>query len=86
MVSDDTLTFAPGETSKQITVLVNGDLFDETPSEQFTVELSNPTNAIIIDGVATGLIRDNDEGGEEPPEPPEEEDEFFIYLPLAVQE
>ena len=43
------LTFAPGETSKTITVLVNGDRLGE-PNETFVVSLSAPTNATIADG------------------------------------
>ena len=39
-----TLTFAPGETSKTITVPVNGDRLVE-PNETFFVNLSTPTNA-----------------------------------------
>ncbi|MCZ2340934.1 MAG: hypothetical protein LC104_03960 [Bacteroidales bacterium] len=54
-----TLTFAPGETSKTISVLVNGDLIDEG-DETFTVTLSNPSNATISAGVATATIKDND--------------------------
>src|SRR5207247_1165822 len=38
-----TVTFAPGETSKTITVLVNGDRLPE-PNETFPVNLSSPTN------------------------------------------
>ena len=41
-----TLTFNPGENSKPITVLVNGDTVLE-PNESFTVNLSTPTNASI---------------------------------------
>ena len=44
-----TLTFAAGETSKTITVLVNGDRLAES-NETFFVNLSGPTNAIIADG------------------------------------
>ena len=40
-----TLTFAPGQTSKPITVTVNGDTAVE-PNETFFVNLSAPTNAI----------------------------------------
>ncbi len=54
-----TLTFAPGETSKTITVLVNGDRSAE-PNETFFVNLSNPTNAVINDGQGAGTILDDE--------------------------
>ncbi|WP_166664260.1 Calx-beta domain-containing protein [Actinophytocola oryzae] len=55
-----TLTFEPGETSKQVTVDVIGDEGDEQ-DEWFTVHLSDPEGATIenADGVVT--IRDDDE-------------------------
>src|SRR6184192_2429001 len=43
-----TLTFAPGETTKNVTVLVNGDLLPES-DETFSVNLSNAGNATIAD-------------------------------------
>src|SRR5262249_2087826 len=52
-----TLTFAPGETSTTITVLVNSDRLPE-PTEAFVVNLSSPTNAIIVDGQGQGTIVD----------------------------
>ena len=54
-----TLTYAPGETSKTVTVAVLGDAVNEAP-ESFTVNLSNPTNSTINTGSATGSITDND--------------------------
>ena len=54
-----TLTFAPGETSKTITVLVNGDRLGE-PNETFFVNLSSPTNATIADGQGVGTIVDDE--------------------------
>jgi hypothetical protein len=54
-----TLTFAPGETSKTITVLVNGDRLGE-PNETFFVNLSSPTNAVIADGQGQGTIVDDE--------------------------
>jgi hypothetical protein len=53
------LSFAPGETSKTITVAIKGDLSDEF-SETFTVNLSGATNATIGDGAGTGTIVDDD--------------------------
>jgi hypothetical protein len=54
-----TVTFAPGETSKSITVTVVGDTANE-PDETFTVALSNPVNATIATGTATGTIQNDD--------------------------
>jgi hypothetical protein len=54
-----TVTFAPGETSKTITVLVTGDRLPE-PTETFAVNLSAATNATITDGQGTGTILDNE--------------------------
>lgn len=58
-----TLTFAPGETSKQVSVPVVGDTVSE-PDERFTLNLSNATGATIADGVGTGIILND-----EPPPP-----------------
>jgi subtilisin-like proprotein convertase family protein len=54
-----TLEFAPGETTKTITVLVNGDETFEA-DETFKVNLSNPTDAIIVDGEGVGTIENDD--------------------------
>jgi len=54
-----TLTFAPGETSKTITVAVRGDTVAES-AETFRVVLSNPTGATIATSTGTGTITDND--------------------------
>jgi hypothetical protein len=54
-----TLTFSPGETSKPVTVMVNGDTEDE-PDETFLVELSNLTNATVVKGQGTGTIANDD--------------------------
>jgi Calx-beta domain/FG-GAP-like repeat/FG-GAP repeat len=54
-----TLTFAPGVTSKTVTVLVNGDRIAE-PSETFVVNLSAPVNAGIADSQGIGTILDNE--------------------------
>jgi Calx-beta domain-containing protein len=55
-----TLTFTPGSTVQTITVPVIGDLAIES-TEQFFVNLSQPTDATIDDSFATGRILDNDE-------------------------
>jgi hypothetical protein len=57
-VSGD-LTFAPGDISQPITVLVQGDVLDEI-DEHFTVQLSSPVNALIGQGLGTGTITDDD--------------------------
>ena len=54
-----TLTFAPGETTKPVSVTVKGDLLDEA-DEPFLVNLSSPVNATIADGSGTGMILDDD--------------------------
>jgi hypothetical protein len=54
-----TLTFAPGETSKTIAVLVNGDRIPEH-DEVFFVNLSEPTNAVLARDRGWGIIRDDE--------------------------
>ncbi|MCX5671736.1 MAG: PA14 domain-containing protein, partial [Planctomycetota bacterium] len=54
-----TLTFLEGETTKQVTVVVQGDLLDEN-DETFSVNLSGETNATIADGQGVATITDND--------------------------
>jgi len=56
------VTFAPGETSKPVTIDVVGDLIDE-PTETFNVTLSAPVNATIDDGDGLGTILDDDRSG-----------------------
>ncbi|NER20064.1 MAG: DUF4347 domain-containing protein [Symploca sp. SIO1C2] len=54
-----TLTIAAGATTGSITVNINDDTLNEL-TENFTVELSNATNATIADGQGVGTITDND--------------------------
>jgi hypothetical protein len=54
-----TLTFAPGVTSRTITVNVVGDTTVE-PNETFTVNLSNPSSATIATATGTGTIVNDD--------------------------
>ncbi|MER6800037.1 Calx-beta domain-containing protein, partial [Amycolatopsis mediterranei] len=56
------VTFAPGETTKPVTVLVNPDTVDE-PDETFTVTLSAPSGAGLIDPTGVGTIVDDDRDG-----------------------
>ncbi len=53
------LTFAPGETSKTITVAVVGDTVAED-NETFKVSLSGATNATLADGIGLGTIKNDD--------------------------
>jgi hypothetical protein len=60
-----TLTFAPGETTKTIVVIVYGDTIDEPEGaagfgEDFFVNLSNAVNGTIDIGQGVGLIEDDD--------------------------
>src|SRR5262249_45884383 len=57
-----TLSFAPGQTSKTVTVYAIGDTLIE-PNETFTLNLSAPTNASIGRGTGTGTIIDDDSPG-----------------------
>lgn len=61
-LSDTVLTFAPGQTSKSVTVNVVGDLIDE-PNETYHLLLSSPTEATIADGDGLGKILDDDRSG-----------------------
>ncbi|MEO0092412.1 MAG: Calx-beta domain-containing protein, partial [candidate division WOR-3 bacterium] len=54
------VSFAPGVTSQWISVSVNGDFKYET-DETFNVNLSEPTNASIADGLGIGTILNDDE-------------------------
>ena len=54
-----TLTFAPGETTKTVSVTVKGDESDE-PAETFRLQLSSPANATIADGTGICTITDDD--------------------------
>jgi hypothetical protein len=56
----NTLTFAPGDTSKPIAIVVNGDTTVEA-DETFTVTLSNPTNATLSTSRAVGTIKNDDD-------------------------
>ena len=54
-----TLTFAPGETNKIVSVAITGDTMYEL-NEQFTLNLSNASNATIADATAIGTITNDD--------------------------
>jgi probable HAF family extracellular repeat protein len=54
-----TLTFEPGQTTKTVLVLVDGDRLGE-PDETFVVNLSGATNALVADGQGVGRILDDE--------------------------
>jgi CSLREA domain-containing protein len=60
-----TVAFSPGQTTRTISIPVNGDILFE-PDETFFVNLSNPTNAAIQDAQGTGTILNDDAA---PPSP-----------------
>ncbi|MFI5378015.1 MAG: S8 family serine peptidase [Tepidisphaerales bacterium] len=56
--ASNTLTFAPGETSKTVTITILSDTF-AAAAETFTLVLSNASaNAIVFNGSSTGTIQD----------------------------
>jgi uncharacterized protein (TIGR03437 family) len=57
--TNGTLTFNPGDTTKTITVLVNGDTTSEQ-NETFFVNLTSPGNATISDAQGQGTITNDD--------------------------
>jgi hypothetical protein len=58
-IGSGTLTFAPGQTTRTITVPVIGDRLGE-PNETFVVNLSSPTNATVADGQGVGTVLDDE--------------------------
>ncbi len=59
VATTDKLTFLPGETSKSISVTINGDSTPEA-DETFFISLANPTNASISDPQGIGTILNDD--------------------------
>jgi len=55
-----TLTFAPGELSKNIIIPITEDRLFENGNETFTLTLSNPTGATITTSTSTITINDSD--------------------------
>ena len=53
------VSFAVGETSKTVTITVQGDAIDEA-NETFDVALANPLGSLIADGTGVGSIADDD--------------------------
>ncbi len=58
MTGFDTITFQPGETSKNVQFFVFSDAVSES-TENFFLNLSNPTNATMADGQAICTINDS---------------------------
>ena len=58
-VTADTLTFAPGETSQTIEVIVTGDTAIES-DETVVITLSDVTDALVSGGTGTGTIENDD--------------------------
>ena len=54
-----TLTFNPGEQTKTITVVINGDQKTENDETVF-VNLNNPVNAVVADAQGTGTVLNDD--------------------------
>ncbi len=59
VATSGTLKFNAGQTSKNITVLINGDTQPEK-NEKLKLILSAPVNATIADGLGIGTIRNDD--------------------------
>ncbi|HEX7330044.1 MAG TPA: Calx-beta domain-containing protein [Pyrinomonadaceae bacterium] len=59
VAASGTLTFDPGQTSKQITIPVVGDTILE-PNENFFLNLSSPVNATLADSQGVGTIVNDD--------------------------
>jgi hypothetical protein len=59
VATSGTLTFDPGQTTKTVDVTVNGDNAHES-DETLTVDLSNASNANLLDASGLGTILDDD--------------------------
>jgi subtilisin-like proprotein convertase family protein len=59
------LTFPSGTTSQYLNISIIGDTAVE-PTETFLINLSNPVNASIADGQATGTVHNDDGSGTSP--------------------
>ena len=63
-LTNQVVTFNPGQTSKTVTVTINGDLNFES-DESFFLNLTNATNATIADPQSVGTITNDDTVGPE---------------------
>ena len=59
VATSGTLTFTPGQTSRTVSVGINGDVMNED-TVSFNVNLTSPTNATISDSQGVGTIVDDD--------------------------
>jgi Mg-chelatase subunit ChlD len=82
-----TLTFAPGESTKTITVPILNDspAVYEGP-ESFTVNLTSPTNARITDGAGLGTIMDDGTGTVPPGVTPDDDRPLITVNDVVVNE
>ena len=62
-VPDTVLNFAAGEQFKTVTVNILADGTPGEPDETFVLNLSNPTNAVIVDDQAIGTIKQGNAAG-----------------------
>jgi len=77
-VAGRTLTFNPGQTSRELTVSIADDDLVEN-DETFTVSLSAPVGAVLgSTSSATVTINDNDAPGQRP-------SDVHVYLPIIVR-
>lgn len=67
-VASGTLTFTAGQTSKTVTVLVNGDAAVES-DEAFSLNLSSPSGATLAKNAGAGTIQNDDDAPLPPPTP-----------------
>ena len=89
VAQNGTLTFAPGQTTATITVVILDDEVYEGP-ESFSVVLSSPTNAVILDGSGSTTIKDDGTGTivdptpTDPPPTPDDDRPHVLAISNAV--
>ncbi|GAB1434362.1 hypothetical protein MASR2M32_05730 [Sphaerotilus sulfidivorans] len=89
VAQNGTLTFAPGQTTATITITILDDAVYEGP-ESFSVELSSPTNAVILDGSGSATIKDDGTGTivdptpTDPPPTPDDDRPRVLAISNAV--
>ena len=76
------MTFAPGETSKTVTVVVLGDTTPEA-NETFVLSLTSVSGGEVGDGLGVGTIRDDDTKGK--PNRASVPQQSSLYLAEAVE-
>ena len=79
-----TVNFAPGETTKTVTVTVSGDVAVEG-DENFAINLSNPVNTRIRDGQGVGTITEDDAPQATASQVPPGDIDGFLIPPPPVQ-